>query len=93
MQNEVISLAHSVGTLFERLLYFQKYFRFMDAQPDVRNPPQPRQVPDGPLTVRFEHVSFAYPDGRQALNDVNLEMAPARRSPSWARTAPERARS
>lgn len=76
MQNEVISLADSTGTLFERLLFFQKYFEFMDTQPAVRNPLQPQPMPEEPLTIRFEQVSFTYPDGRPALHDVSFEIAP-----------------
>lgn len=79
MQNEVISLAESVGYLFERLLFFEKYFEFVDVEPNVRDPAEPRPVPDGPLEVRFEDVSFAYPDGREALHGVSFALRPGER--------------
>src|SRR5690606_23406755 len=76
MQNEVISLIESVGYLFERLLFFEKYFEFVDAEPAVRDPADPRPLPSGPLEVRFEDVSFAYPDGRNTLQGVSFVLRP-----------------
>jgi ABC-type multidrug transport system fused ATPase/permease subunit len=76
MQSEIFSLAESVGYLFERLLFFQKYFEFMDLEPGVRNPQEPRPLPTEPFTIRFENVSFAYPDGREALHNVSFTIAP-----------------
>lgn len=76
MNNEVFGLAEGVGYLFERLLFFQKYFDFMDMVPAVRNDGGAQPVPDGPLLIRFEHVSFSYPDGRTALRDVSFQIAP-----------------
>jgi putative ABC transport system ATP-binding protein len=38
------------------------------------------RLPDGPLGVRFEHVTFRYsPDARPALVDVDLTVVPRRR--------------
>lgn len=33
----------------------------LDVEPDVADPPQGRELPDGPLDVRFASVGFAYP--------------------------------
>jgi ABC-type multidrug transport system fused ATPase/permease subunit len=38
-----------------------------------------RQLPRGPIDVRFERVSFAYPGGRPVLHDVDLAIAAGRR--------------
>jgi ATP-binding cassette subfamily B protein len=35
--------------------------------------------PRGPIEVRFEHVSFAYPGGPTVLHDVDLEIGPGSR--------------
>lgn len=35
-------------------------------------------LPDGPLALRFDAVSFAYGDGELALNDVSFAVAPGR---------------
>jgi ABC-type multidrug transport system fused ATPase/permease subunit len=36
-------------------------------------------LPRGPIDVRFEHVSFAYPGGPRVLSDINLDIASGRR--------------
>ncbi|WP_344044780.1 ABC transporter ATP-binding protein [Nocardioides panacihumi] len=36
-------------------------------------------LPRGPIDVRFQHVSFAYPGGRPVLHDVDLSIAAGRR--------------
>ena len=39
---------------------------------------EPSRCPPGPGRVVFEHVAFAYPDGRQGLKDLNFTAAPGR---------------
>jgi ABC-type multidrug transport system fused ATPase/permease subunit len=36
-------------------------------------------LPRGPIEVRFEHVTFAYPGGRPVLHDIDLSIAAGRR--------------
>jgi putative ABC transport system ATP-binding protein len=36
-------------------------------------------LPRGPIAVRFDHVSYAYPGGPTVLHDVDLEIAPRSR--------------
>jgi ATP-binding cassette subfamily B protein len=40
--------------------------------PDIASPEHPVEMPDGPGTLRLEHVSFAYPEGSAVLRDVDL---------------------
>ncbi|MER7168388.1 ABC transporter ATP-binding protein [Micromonospora sp. NPDC000207] len=48
----------------------------LDVTPDVADPgEQGRDLPSGPLDVRFAGVSFAYPGGRPVLHDVEVEIA------------------
>src|SRR3954449_3564376 len=62
---------------------FRRVLDVLDTEPDVRDPAlsgHARELPEGPLSVRFEHVSFRYaPGARRALDDVDLEIAPRRR--------------
>jgi putative ABC transport system ATP-binding protein len=51
----------------------------LDTPSDVADPAEGRQLPEGPVGVRFEHVSFAYPGGPDVLHDVDLEIAPRTR--------------
>ena len=52
----------------------------LDTPTDVADPGEDgRVLPEGPVGVRFEHVSFAYPGGPEVLHDVDLEIAPQTR--------------
>jgi putative ABC transport system ATP-binding protein len=75
--SEVLNEAQNAVAGFRRVL------DVLDTEPDVRDPAldgRGRDLPEGPLAVRFEHVSFRYsPGARKALDDVDLEIAPRRR--------------
>jgi ATP-binding cassette, subfamily B, bacterial len=46
-----------------------------DVEPDVADPGEHgRDLPTGPVEVRFEHVHFAYPGGPEVLTDVDLSI-------------------
>jgi putative ABC transport system ATP-binding protein len=48
----------------------------LDTPTDVADPGDDGEVlPAGPVAVRFEYVSFAYPGGPEVLHDVDLEIA------------------
>lgn len=52
----------------------------LDTPADVADPgPAGRTLPRGPIDVRFEHVSFAYPGGPTVLADVDLALSPRSR--------------
>jgi ATP-binding cassette subfamily B protein/subfamily B ATP-binding cassette protein MsbA len=44
--------------------------------PVVRDPARPRRLPDGPLSVVFEHVTFGYTPGNPVLVDVSWAIPP-----------------
>ncbi len=47
----------------------------LDTPTDVADPAEAgRPLPPGPVTVTFEHVSFAYPAGPRVLHDVDLTL-------------------
>ncbi|MGC5031926.1 ABC transporter ATP-binding protein [Micromonospora sp. DT229] len=47
----------------------------LDMTPDVADPgEQGRDLPPGPLDIRFAGVSFAYPNGPTVLHEVGLEI-------------------
>lgn len=76
LQNRVFSLVEGTGMIFSHMLYFQKYFDFLAAEPQVKNPERPVPLPAKTPHIRFERVSFHYPDGRAALQDVSFELRP-----------------
>ena len=52
----------------------------LDTPADVADPgADGRTLPRGPIDVRFEHVSFAYPGGPTVLADVDLALTPRSR--------------
>jgi putative ABC transport system ATP-binding protein len=77
--SEVLNEAQNAVAGFRRVL------DVIDTEPDVRDPAlagagSVRELPPGPLGVRFEHVSFRYaPGSRKALDDVTLTIEPRQR--------------
>jgi ABC-type multidrug transport system fused ATPase/permease subunit len=70
---EVISQAQNAIAGWRRVLDIQ------DVEPDVADPGTSGvPLPDGPLDVYFQDVSFAYPGGPDVLTKVDLKI-PARR--------------
>jgi len=62
---------------------WRRVLGILDTPSDVADPAGAagtagRDLPPGPLDVRFEHVGFAYPGGPRVLHDVDLAI-PARR--------------
>ncbi|MDA2810692.1 ABC transporter ATP-binding protein [Nocardiopsis sp. RSe5-2] len=52
----------------------------LDTEPDVADPGDGgRELPRGPVGVRFDRVSYAYPGGPTVLDGVDLEIAPGTR--------------
>jgi putative ABC transport system ATP-binding protein len=52
----------------------------LDTEPDVADPGAAgRELPRGPIDVRFENVGFAYPGGPAVLHEVTVGIAPRTR--------------
>ena len=79
MASEVLTEAQNAVAGFRRVL------DVLDTAPDVADPAvdhpeSARALPDGPLGVRFEQVTFRYaPTARNALDGVDLTIAPRTR--------------
>jgi ATP-binding cassette, subfamily B, bacterial len=77
--SEVLNEAQNAVAGFRRVL------DVLDTEPDVRDPAvadpaSARALPEGPLGVRFERVTFRYsPTARNALDGVDLTIAPRTR--------------
>jgi ATP-binding cassette subfamily B protein len=74
MDAGVRTLGYFSGTLE----FFGKLFSFLSATPSMKLSASARAVPSD-ITIRFEGVSFAYPDGREALHNVSFEVKPGER--------------
>ncbi len=73
MQQTSQDLTTWVGFLYERAQFFDRFFHFLEASSTVQAPPTPAPIPDD-LTIAFENVHFAYPDGRQVLRGVSFRI-------------------
>ncbi|AYY15386.1 ABC transporter ATP-binding protein [Actinobacteria bacterium YIM 96077] len=68
---EVLSEAQNAIAGWRRVL------GVLDTPADVADPGDAgTTLPHGPVDVRFEAVSYAYPDGPRVLHDVNAEILP-----------------
>ena len=61
-------LANVQLNVMTALVSFERVFEILDLVPILREKPDPVPIPEGPLRVTFEHVSFRYPSAA----DVSL---------------------
>ncbi|MCJ0904716.1 ABC transporter ATP-binding protein [Rhodococcus sp. ARC_M6] len=54
----------------------ERVYDVIGAQPDIADPPHPRELPEGPLGVTFENVTFGFDSDRQVLSGFNLRIEP-----------------
>ncbi|MFF0542931.1 ABC transporter ATP-binding protein [Nocardia thailandica] len=53
-----------------------RVFEVIDTGPEHTDPPRPAELPDRPLGVEFDRVSFGFEPGRRVLTDLDLRVAP-----------------
>src|SRR5690606_24587844 len=71
---EVLSEAQNAIAGWKRVL------GILDTPADVADPGEDgAELPRGPVSVRFERVSYAYPNGPTVLHDVDVSIAPRTR--------------
>ncbi|WP_345464295.1 ABC transporter ATP-binding protein [Deinococcus carri] len=67
------SITEFLGMGTQHLRWFQKYFAFLDARPNVALPEAPRPLPKR-LDLTLEDVSFGYAEGKPVLEGVSLHI-------------------
>ncbi|MES9535873.1 ABC transporter ATP-binding protein [Spirillospora sp. NPDC049024] len=55
------ALASARVEVMSALVSFERVFEVLDLKPLVSEKPEPRDVPEGPVAVEFDNVTFAYP--------------------------------
>ncbi|ANZ39303.1 ABC transporter [Lentzea guizhouensis] len=55
------ALANARVDVMTALVSFERVFEVLDLKPMIQERPDPRSVPDGPVSVEFSDVRFAYP--------------------------------
>ena len=76
------ALSEVYGDLLRAAGASERLAELLDAEPDIRAPAKPAQLPEPPRgELVFEHVTFHYPTRREtsALEDFNLTVRPRER--------------
>ena len=59
---------------------WRRVIGILETPADLVDPgPDGEELPRGPIDVRFDHVSFSYPNGPLVLQDIDLDIAAGRR--------------
>ncbi|ROZ98578.1 ABC transporter ATP-binding protein [Gordonia sp. OPL2] len=61
MYAPLTALANARVEIMSALVSFERVFEVLDLEPLIADKPDARPVPQGPVSVRFDDVSFAYP--------------------------------
>ncbi len=76
------SLLDNIGNLYSNSLFLGNLFEFLDLRPritDPAGPPMPPPAESLQSGIRFENVTFTYPEGRKpVLSDFSLEIPAGR---------------
>ncbi len=64
------------GAVQEGLAGLVRVFAVVDERPAIAERPGARALPPGQGRLAFEHVAFAYPDGRHGLHDLSFVAEP-----------------
>ena len=67
-------LSQAAQTFETGLQAASRLFQVVDAEPEVHDPAQPTPVP-APTRLEVENLSFSYPDGTPALQDISFSLA------------------
>ena len=71
----VTTLSNVHVEIMTALVSFDRVFEVLDLEPRIKESPNARPLPSGPLSVRFDHVSFRYPGASEA-SVASLELTP-----------------
>ncbi len=73
------SLANLNTALQEGLAAAQRIFAMLDVEPEIKERPNAPALQLTGGEIRFNGVTFVYPDGQPALQDIDLVVPPGRR--------------
>ncbi|CAL9560386.1 putative ABC transporter ATP-binding protein [Nocardiopsis dassonvillei] len=75
----VTSLSNVHVEIMTALVSFDRVFEILDLEPAIKESPDARPIPRGPVGVEFDNVSFRYP-GAEDTSVASLELNPQGRS-------------
>ena len=71
----VTTLSNVHVEIMTALVSFDRVFEVLDLEPAIKESPDARPIPSGPLSVEFDRVSFRYP-GSDEASVASLEKTP-----------------
>jgi ATP-binding cassette subfamily B multidrug efflux pump len=72
--NPVVNLANQYNSLTTASAYMERVFELLDEEPNVKDLPDAKKMPEIHGDVKFDHVYFAYEPKQMILNDVSFEV-------------------
>ena len=69
-------LSEKYNILQSAMAASERVFKLLDTKPSIISPSDPVIFPEGPLSIEFDHVWFAYNDENWVLRDVTFRIAP-----------------
>ncbi|VEP15829.1 ABC transporter [Hyella patelloides LEGE 07179] len=79
IQTSLQVLFNEFFSLQEALIFMERLFKFLDSQPTMELTFSDKNLPTSIASgIVFENVSFAYPDGRIALERVSFTLEPGK---------------
>lgn len=68
------NITSTSNTVQHGLLAAEVLFDFLDSKPDIQDLPDAKELKSGKMSVKFNHVSFAYVPEEPVLQDINLNV-------------------
>lgn len=68
--------AYQFLNIAKNSVYIEKFRTFMEYEPQIKEKPDALEVPQQREELRFEHVTFAYDEGKPVIKDLNLTIQP-----------------
>ncbi|MDO5575186.1 MAG: ABC transporter ATP-binding protein, partial [bacterium] len=72
----IMNLSNFYNQLVTNISGAERIFEIMDTPPEIEDGADVTELPDIEGDVRFEHVTFAYDDATNVLNDVSFHIKP-----------------
>ncbi len=72
----IMNLSNFYNQLVTNISGAERIFEIMDTPPEIEDGADVTELPDIEGDVRFEHVTFAYDDATNVLNDVSFHIRP-----------------
>lgn len=71
MRESLAGVSEYIGLMTDHLLWYKKYFKFLDSEPEIKVFKNADQIPNQP-DICFKNVSFAYKDSDLVVKNLNI---------------------